>query len=214
MPLFDDKVREQLKQILGQMQNDVHLAFFSQEFECASCRDTHQFVEEITPLSGRLHSSVYEFRKDSALAEKMNADKIPAIILLDSGKKYTGLSFFGIPGGYEINSFLESVLEVSGKKEGLPADISKRISSIKQDIHIQVFVSLACPYCPGAVSTAHRLALENEHIRADMVESATFPHLANRYNVTGVPKIIINENHELTGAVSLNKMLDVIENMG
>ncbi len=44
-----------------------------------------------------------------------------------------------------------------------------------------------------------------------MVEASTFPHLANKYNVSGVPKIIINETHELTGAHPVAGFLDEIE---
>ena len=118
-----------------------------------------------------------------------------------------------MPGGYEINSFLASLLEVSGTKEALPPDVISRISAIASEIHIQVFVTLGCPYCPGAVIAAHRLALESSYVRADMIESSTFPHLANRYSVTGVPKIIINETGELTGAQPVTAFLDIIEKL-
>jgi hypothetical protein len=35
---------------------------------------------------------------------------------------------------------------------------------------------------------AHRFAIESDRIVADMVEVTEFPHLAQRYNVMGVPK--------------------------
>ncbi len=63
------------------------------------------------------------------------------------------------------------------------------------------------------MSTAHRLALESTSVRADMVESATFPHLSVRYNVSSVPKTVINHKHEVVGAVPMEKLLDVIEKM-
>ncbi len=48
---------------------------------------------------------------------------------------------------------------------------------------------------------AHRLALANEHIRAEMVEASEFPHLANKYQVYGVPRTVINEVIHIEGAV-------------
>jgi predicted DsbA family dithiol-disulfide isomerase len=48
---------------------------------------------------------------------------------------------------------------------------------------------------------AHRLAIESEYIRADMVEAMEFPHLANKYNVFGVPRTIINETTHVEGMV-------------
>ncbi len=44
-----------------------------------------------------------------------------------------------------------------------------------------------------------------------MVEASTFSPLANKYSVSGVPKIIINEEHELEGRQPLSNLLEVIE---
>ena len=48
---------------------------------------------------------------------------------------------------------------------------------------------------------AHRLAIESEWITADMVEATEFPHLANKYEVYGVPRTVINETIHVEGAV-------------
>jgi len=45
------------------------------------------------------------------------------------------------------------------------------------------------------------MALEGEMVRADMVESSEFMHLANKYNVRAVPRIVINENVQFEGAM-------------
>jgi predicted DsbA family dithiol-disulfide isomerase len=51
------------------------------------------------------------------------------------------------------------------------------------------------------VVLAHRLAMESDWIRADMVEATEFPHLANKYQVYGVPRTVINETIHVEGAV-------------
>ena len=48
---------------------------------------------------------------------------------------------------------------------------------------------------------AHRLAMASDWIRADMVEATEFPHLANKYQVYGVPRTVINETIHIEGAV-------------
>ncbi len=48
---------------------------------------------------------------------------------------------------------------------------------------------------------AHKLALASDLITADCVEATEFPHLANKYNVYGVPRTIINETIQIEGAV-------------
>jgi len=48
---------------------------------------------------------------------------------------------------------------------------------------------------------AHKLAIENEHITADVIEVSEFIDMAQRYRVQGVPKTVINDRIEVVGAV-------------
>lgn len=48
---------------------------------------------------------------------------------------------------------------------------------------------------------AHKLAIENEYITADVVEVSEFIDMAQLYRVQGVPKTVINERVEVVGAV-------------
>ena len=47
---------------------------------------------------------------------------------------------------------------------------------------------------------AHKLALESPHIISDLIEATEFPLLNQRYNIMAVPKTVINETAEFTGA--------------
>jgi predicted DsbA family dithiol-disulfide isomerase len=51
----------------------------------------------------------------------------------------------------------------------------------------------------------------NPNIEADMIEAQTFGELSQKYNVSGVPKIIINETHELLGNQPFQAFLDAME---
>ena len=213
MALFDAKIQQQLKDVLSNMKDEVQIINFTQEIECPMCRETRQFVEEIGSLSDRLKVKVYNFVTDKEMSVKFKIDKIPAIVLLDKDGVDHGIRFFGLPGGYEINSFLGSIIELSGKREPIPDDVMNRIKAVDRDVHIQVFVGLGCPHCPAAVSTAHRLAMENSRIKADMIDAGNFVPLSQKYNVTGVPKIVINDKFELMGAHPVNTFLDVIDRL-
>jgi predicted DsbA family dithiol-disulfide isomerase len=48
---------------------------------------------------------------------------------------------------------------------------------------------------------AHQLAIENEHVTADVVEVSEFIDMAQRYRVQGVPKTVVNDRIEIVGAV-------------
>jgi glutaredoxin-like protein len=142
MSIFDDKVKEQLKNLLSALKDNVNIVFFTQEFECQACNDCRTFLEEMSELSDKLILTIFDFQKDKAEADKYHIEKIPAIVISDSKNTDTGIRFFGIPAGYEINSFISSLVEVSGVREALPKEIASRISKITKDIHIQVFVTL------------------------------------------------------------------------
>lgn len=211
MAIFEESVKKQLKSILDQMKDEITIVYFTQEIECQTCRDGRMFVEEISELSDKIKLEKYNLVTDKEKSAAYKVDRVPAIALNDKNGNDTRIRFYGVPGGYEINSFLAAIMEVSGHVEALPKQIADRIAKIEKDIHIQVFVSLGCPYCPEAVSTAHRIAMENKNVYADMVETSQFTDMAIKYNVTGVPKIVINEDHEFTGAQPITAFLDMIE---
>ncbi len=57
---------------------------------------------------------------------------------------------------------------------------------------------------------AHEMAVESEHVTADVVEIQEFPDLAKRYNVTGVPKIVLNDQMELLGSQPESTLLAAV----
>ncbi len=83
----------------------------------------------------------------------------------------------------------------------LSEETKTALGQLKDAVHIQVFITLTCPYCPGAVEMAHKLAVESTLITADMVESAEFPHLTQKYDVMAVPKVVVNEDIQFEGAL-------------
>jgi glutaredoxin-like protein len=214
MSILDDDAKKQLSEILSKMQDEVELLMFTQEVECESCAQTRAFIEEFGGISDKLKVTVYDFMKDKAKAEELGVDKIPAIVILDSGGTDTGIRFYGIPAGYEINSLTHAVLAVSGEKEALPGDILKRIGNVDREVRIETFIGLTCPYCPAAVATANMMALENPKIRSETIEGSTFPHLLMKHNIMGVPAVVIDGGEMLSGAQPIEKMLDVIEGSG
>ena len=105
---------------------------------------------------------------------------------------------------------MEDVKMLGTGETGLPANIIEDIKKVDRPVHLQVFVTPTCPYCPQAVTTAHAFAFINENIKADMVEATEFPHLAQKYNVRGVPRTIINDDDYLEGAAPDQTVLEKI----
>ncbi len=177
----------------------VKLVLFTAEGECEYCPETKQLLEEIVALSPKLALETYDLRRDSQQAGQFQVDKAPAIVVMN-GKDY-GIRYYGIPSGYEFGSLIEDILAVSKSESGLQPETKAALAKLTQPLHLQVFVTPTCPYCPAAVRMAHQMAMENELIRADMVEATEFPELAERYNVMGVPRVVINEDNYFEGAL-------------
>ena len=199
MPFLKDSDKEHLKNEFENLSGNVKLIVFTQEMECMYCRETRELMEEVASLSDKVGVKVYDFVQNKREAEEYNIDKIPAVVV--EGEKDYGIRFYGIPMGYEFMSLVEAISAVSTGESGLSEKTREELQNLKESVHIQVFVTLTCPYCPQAVKLAHNLAMESDLITADMVESAEFPHLTQKYGVFSVPKIIINEDIQFEGAL-------------
>ena len=202
MPLLKDEDREEIKNQFSDLQNPVKLLVFTQPMECQYCAETRQLAEEISELSDQITLEVLDFEEDEAVAEAYNIDKIPATVVMKDGDtpQDYGIRFFGIPSGYEFATLIEDIKMVGSGESGLSEETKAQVAEIKTPVHMQVFVTPTCPYCPRAVLLAHQLAMESEMFRGDMVEAIEFPHLSNKYQVHGVPRTVINEDVHLEGA--------------
>jgi len=61
-----------------------------------------------------------------------------------------------------------------------------------------------------AARLAHQMAIESARITADVIEVAEFPELVQRYEVRGVPKIVINEKITVEGALPEARFLEKV----
>jgi glutaredoxin-like protein len=178
--------------------NPVKIIMFTQEVECRFCSDTRKLAQELATLSDKITTEVHDFMADGAKAKELGVEKIPALAII--GKKDYGVRIYGIPYGYELQTLIEAVINVSKGTTDLTDKTKQILNDVKSPVHIQVFVTLTCPHCPAAAAIAHKLAVESDMVKADVIDSGEFPDLAVKYNVIGVPKIVINEKIEFVGA--------------
>jgi len=202
MSLLKEKDQKLLIEEFKLLQEPVKLVLFTQEMECQYCSETRMIAEEISALSDKISLEVYDFVTDKTVAEQYGVDKIPAMVILrgEEMPKDFGIRYYGIPSGYEFSSLIEDIMMISQGESGLSEETKAQLSTLTQPLHLQVFVTPTCPYCPRAVRLAHQLALESDLVRADMVEATEFPHLSIKYGVQGVPRTVINETVHLEGA--------------
>lgn len=57
---------------------------------------------------------------------------------------------------------------------------------------------------------AHQFAIESDVVTGEMVEATEFPHLAQRYQVRGVPRTVVNDLTAVDGAVPEETFLEAV----
>jgi glutaredoxin-like protein len=210
--VLNDQLVKQITDMFASIQEPVQVLYFGSEKNCEYCADTKQLLEEVTALSDRLDLSVYDIDQDQATAAQYNVTNTPAIVIAaKDGSTVTdlGVQYSGIPSGHEFNTLINDILMVSKRDSGLSQKTREFLKNLDQPLHLQVFVTPTCPYCPRAVLLAHQMAMENpQMIRAEGVEATEFPDLANRFNIHGVPQTVINSGAgTVVGAVPEQNLL-------
>lgn len=207
--LIPEEQRQHLiEEFKNKLVNPVRLIMFTQEVECQFCSETRQLIGEVASLNDRVKVEVYDFVADAEKARMFGVEKIPALVIM-ADKDY-GLRFYGFPFGYEFRTLIDGILLASSGGADISEETKRKIREINVPVNIQVFVTLTCPHCSSAAKTAYQFAVENELIEAEIVEANEFPHLAMKYGVMGVPKIVVNDKVEFVGAVPENLFLEQI----
>jgi glutaredoxin-like protein len=213
MSLLNDDIRQQVRDEFDKLSHPVKLVMFTQAMECQYCSDTRELVEEVADLSDKIGLEVYDFVADSEIVEHYDVDKIPAVAIVADGEdaKDYGIRLYGIPSGYEFSTLIADIVMVSNRESGLNEATKQYIRELESPLHMQVFVTPTCPYCPQAVRLAHMMAMESDKVVGDMVEATEFPYLSQKYQVMGVPRTVINEDTFVEGAVPEVMLVDKVK---
>jgi glutaredoxin-like protein len=206
MGLIAPADQERLREAFGEMTRPVRLLFFTQTLGCETCLQTRQILDELPVLSERITVEEVNFILDAEKAKQYEIDRVPAVALVgqdDAGaERDSKIRFLGAPSGYEFMSLIQAILLVGGRPSILSEASLQRVAEVTTPTKVHVFTTPTCPHCPRAVSVAHEMAFANPNITAFAVEATEFPDLARRYQVTGVPKTVVNDSVEILGALA------------
>jgi glutaredoxin-like protein len=166
--------------------------------ECELCEETRALLEDVASLSNQLTLSVHDVRTETDLARETRVSRVPTLVLRGAARGV--VRYVGIPAGLEFGTLLDDLAAVSRGTTTLGNESRTKLATLTKPVHVQVFVTPTCPYCPKVASLAHQAAVENAKVTADVIEISEFPDLAAQYHVRGVPKVVMNETVELVGA--------------
>jgi glutaredoxin-like protein len=139
MGIISEKDKDIIKKEFASLSGPVKLINFTQELECQYCRETMGLIKEISELSDKITTEVYNFITDKEATDTYKIDKIPATVITNG--EDSGIRFYGIPSGYEFMTMLETIKMISTGKSGLSQESIDLVRELKKPIHLQVFVT-------------------------------------------------------------------------
>lgn len=206
IPLKDQEIIRQkfAQELLGPVKIDLFTQreldiFVPGRQQCPYCKPTREMLQELAALSDLISLRVHILDEAREDARKLGVERIPGIVL--RGRDSALLKFYGMPGGMEFGSFVESIVDISRGESLLSQESQRSLKKVKREVTVRVFVTPTCPYCPQMARAAYQLALANPRIRPEVIEVNEFPDLAERYGVRAVPLTVIDDKVAIPGAV-------------
>ncbi len=163
---------------------------------CEYCHLMEDLLRILADLSnGKIQLTIEEINEE--YKNKLKLDKGPVILIGENEE----IQYTGSPLGEEGWAFLETIVLASNKKHGLE-DHADKLKNLNKKVRIETIVTPSCPYCPHAVLMANRIAIASEgKVVSDCVEAYEFPEIADKWNVTAVPTIVLSIEEPYSGQV-------------
>ena len=197
--LFDEGMMAQLNTVFARMQNPLILKLYLDERPVSA--ELKGYMEELASVTDKLSVEVASGVADA-----------PCVRICRTDGSWTGLAFHGVPGGHEFTSFVLGLYNAAGPGQPLDEAVLSGVRNVAEKKDIKVLVSLACTMCPELVTTAQRLAVENEKITAEVYDINHFPELKDQYNVMSVPCLVINDGEKISfGKKNAAQVLELLK---
>jgi glutaredoxin-like protein len=201
MSLLQEKDRQALQKRLAELPNTVKLVVFTTRQQPETSELLSQIAQEVVAASGgKVVMEQHSMESEPEVAAQYNIQHAPAVVVRTEEKDY-GIRYTGIPAGFEFASLIGAIEDVGKGDPALAPDSRLMLANLRRPVHIRVFVTYGCPYCPAAVRLAYKLAMDSDLITAEGISSEEFPELANQFQVMAVPKIVINDQYSFEGAL-------------
>lgn len=200
--IFDEETIGELKKIFESLKKNMrdyliidNISKPGMSGRCATCPEAKLLAEELTRISsGKIFFEILDVDQGKVFKPRY----LPAFIY-DTKKR--NIRYYGLPSGQEFAPFIY-IHEYISEGVKLPRRIVEEVESIETPMHIKVFVTPECPYCPLVVDFVNQIGMVNQNIIVDVIEAFENPYEADKYLVQYVPYVAITriEDYDVYGA--------------
>ncbi|MEL9969987.1 MAG: thioredoxin family protein [Metallosphaera sp.] len=117
-------------------------------------------------------------------------------------------SYMGIPSMNELWPFLNALVRISNNSVQLDPQELELAKSVVGNV--KLFVTPDCTKCPIAAELLYQVALVNDKVSLEIIDTETYDEIAKKYHVLSVPKIVLNEKTEIPGGFPPNIVLKML----
>ncbi len=199
---ISSEIRQQLTGIFAKFSSHVTVRAWLDE--SAFSGEIKGFLNELVSITDKVVWT------EQMPEDAVKPEYLPAMEVLDSTGKSSGIYFHGVPGGHEFNSFIIALYNVAGPGQELDHQTQKKIAALSEKTNIKILVSLTCTMCPDSVMAAQRIAAISDQVTAEMFDLSHYPELKEKYNVMSVPCIVINDKTTVFGKKNVEELLALL----
>jgi len=193
--LRDEDLEYIRKKFQSELVSEIPIVLFISS-DCQYCDPVRQLLEDITSVSD--DKIDFTTRELQDFHQKILGVSRGPVILIG---KNAEIRYTGAPFGEEAWGFLEAIVLASNRKHELEP-YKNDLSSLDRKVKIETIVTPTCPWCPHAALIAHKIAVASRgKVISDVVEAYEFPEIADKFNVTAVPTIVLSVDSNYSGNV-------------
>ncbi|SDI07348.1 alkyl hydroperoxide reductase subunit F [Vibrio xiamenensis] len=196
--MLEQAIKQQLKQYLSNVKQDVRLVVSLDESKAAN--DILALANEIAELS----DFVTVERDDNASERK-------PVMTVSNPAKGTQLRFAGLPMGHEFTSLVLALLHSGGHPIKLEPAVIEQIANLDKKLDVEIFISLSCQNCPDVVQAFNMMAAINPDVRVTMIDGALFQDEVKSRDIMAVPSVFVNGELFGQGRMSLAEILNKVD---
>ncbi len=198
---ISQEIIAELTPVFERFENNLILKYKLDDSELS--KEVQGFINEFSKITPRVTC-----QKD----ETLQCD-LPCISIFGEDGQSKNVSFHGVPGGHEFNSFIIGLYNAQGTGQKITDDDMGRIKAISKETHIKIAVTLSCTNCPDLVVAAEKIAVLNKNISLDIYDLSQFEALKEKYNIMSVPCMIINDEHVHFGKKSIDNIINILDSI-